>query len=90
MTFEEGIIMVRKINRETDVPNIIKMRNNGISIKEIADTYHVSSSRIGQILRDNGVRTPNSRYLQFTYEEVKRMYNDYTSGVSRKKYRKRI
>ena len=89
MTLREDIIMRKIISKENDIPNIIKMRNDGISIKDIANIYNVSSSRIGQILRSNGINNPNSRYLKFTYEEVEIMYNDYISGESRESISKK-
>lgn len=72
-----------KLNLKDDISGIIRLRNSGSSLTEIADMFGVSSSRIGQILRNNGINTPNSRNLQFSYDEVLCMYNMYLSGVSR-------
>lgn len=72
-----------KLNIKKDTPKIIEMRNNGYNIASIAKKYGVTSSRIGEILRENGISTPNERYLQFSYDEVLEMYNMYLSGISR-------
>ena len=71
-----------KIDR-SEYNNIVQLRNNGRSIKEIAAIFNVSSSRIGQILRSHGINTPNPRYLQFSYDDVLQMHNMYLSGISR-------
>jgi uncharacterized protein (DUF433 family) len=72
-----------KLNVKEDTPKIIELRNNGCNIASIAEKYGVTSSRIGEILRENGISTPNERYLQFSYDEVLEMYNMYLSGISR-------
>ena len=72
-----------KLNIEHDTSNIVQLSRDGYSILEIANLFGVTSSRIGQILRDNSINTPNSRYLQLSKEEVFKMHELYLSGVSR-------
>lgn len=71
-----------KLNIKEDATKIIDMRSGGYSISEIAEKYNVTSSRIGEILRDNGINTPNERYLQYSYDEVLDMHNTYLAGMS--------
>lgn len=75
--------MSKKKIDKNEYEKIIQLRNDGHSIKDIANIFNVSSSRIGQILRCNGINTVNPRYLQFSYDDVLKMYDMYVSGVSR-------
>lgn len=70
-----------KITKEKYV-DIINMHNDGMSNKEIAKLYDVSTSRIGQILRENGLYATKGIYTKFSEEDCSRIVRLYKSGVS--------
>lgn len=72
-----------KLDVKENTPEIIRLRNEGCTMDDIANIFGVTSNRIGQILRENGINTPNRRYLQFSHDEVLKMHDMYLSGISR-------
>lgn len=68
--------------QKNEYQKIVDIYKNGLSQSEIAEIYGVTTSRIGQILRENGLNVKNSRYLNFSQEEQQKIVNLYKQGVS--------
>ena len=69
-----------KLNAD-DFDKIVKMYTNKYSVKDISKIFNITQTRVRQILHDNGIDTPNNRYLKFTFGDIENMYDMYMSGV---------
>lgn len=67
---------------ENDYKKIIQLKNDGRTNPELANLFGVTSSRIGQILRQYGISSVNSRYLNFSQEDCQKIISLYNGGVS--------
>lgn len=74
--------MSRKKLDENDYKTIIQLKQNGYTNQELADIFNVTKSRIGQILRSNGISSINSKYLNFSEDDCQKIIELYNQGVS--------
>lgn len=70
-----------KLDKE-DYQKIIILYQGNMSINDIASRFNISNSYVRKILNDNGIETPNSKYFNFTYDDIAKMYDMYMSGLS--------
>ena len=74
--------MSRKKLDENDYKTIIQLKQNGYTNQELADIFNITKSRIGQILRSNGINSTNSKYLNFSEDDCQNIIDLYKQGVS--------
>ena len=74
--------MGRKKLDENDYETIMQLKQDGYTNSEIANIFCITASRIGQILRENGINSINKRYLNFSSEDCRKIIDLYQQGIS--------
>lgn len=74
--------MGKKKLDDNDYKRVLQLNKNGYTNLEIANIFRVTSSRIGQILRENGIHSMNNRYLNFSEDDCQKIITLYNQGLS--------
>lgn len=74
--------MGKKKLDENDYKKIIELKQAGYTNTSLAEIFGVTTSRIGQILRKNGVSSINPRNLNFSDDDCSKIVSLYQQGIS--------
>lgn len=71
----------KKLN-ENDYDRILQLKQDGYANIDIADVFGVTASRIGQILRENGIDSVHANYMNFSDDDCQKIVSLYLQGNS--------
>lgn len=74
--------MGRKKLDEKDYKKIIELKQAGYTNTNLAEMFGITASRIGQILRENGILSINPRNLNFSDDDCTKIVSLYQQGIS--------
>jgi DNA invertase Pin-like site-specific DNA recombinase len=74
--------MGRKKLDEKDYKKIIELKQAGYTNTSLAEVFGITTSRIGQILRENGISSINPRKLNFSDDDCAKIVALYRQGIS--------
>ena len=74
--------MGKKKLDENGYDRILQLNKDGYDSSEISKIVGVTATRVRQILLENGIRSINKRYLNFSEEDCRKIVQLYREGIS--------